>query len=255
MMNRVPKTTPFVTLRRTVIRLPLIIAVASMASYSPNSNHNQPSSTFSKRQVKGVIFDMDGTLTEHGSIDFAAMYTRNGFQRRHDTDILSLVNALPTEQERDNAMNVILEEELLGIERMKLRPNLHDLIKSLKESEIKTALSTRNCELAYLKFLEKAELHPKIFTPALHRDSLGGINKPDPAIARHVLDHWGIAPGEEQDVIFVGDSIDDMLCGREAGCRTCLITTSSNQRLTQTHPHLVDILIHDLMHLWDHLDK
>lgn len=244
MMPRIARASSFTTLRRTVLRSPiLLLAVAGMASYVPSH----------VRRVKGVIFDMDGTLTEHGSIDFAAMYSRNGLQRRHNTDILSLINGLPTEEEREKAMNVILEEELLGIERMKLRPNLHDLIKLLKESEIKTALSTRNCELAYIKFMERAELHRDTFSPALHRDSLGGINKPDPAVARHVLDHWGIKAGEEHHVWFVGDSLDDMLCGKEAGCKTCLITTDSNKKILDIYPHLVDVVVHDLLQLWDHM--
>jgi phosphoglycolate phosphatase-like HAD superfamily hydrolase len=202
--------------------------------------------------IKGVIFDMDGTLTEPGSIDFAAMYSRNGLQRRHGSDILTLVNGLPTEQEREAAMQVILEEEVRGVERMMLRPHLHTLIESLCTANIRTALSTRNCLHAYDKFIERSVLPMHTFVPALHRDSLGGVNKPDPAVARHILDHWEIETGEEHTVWFVGDSMDDMLCGRHAGCRTCLITTHENGKILQSSPHLVDLVVEDLLQLRDH---
>lgn len=204
------------------------------------------------RAIKGVIFDMDGTLTEPDSIDFSAMYTRNGLQRRHGTDILQMINSLPTESEREAAMNIILEEELRGIERMVLRPHLHTLVHGLSSARIRTALSTRNCELAYMKFLERAELEPSVFMPALHRDSLSGINKPDPAVARHILDHWEVEAGEEHLVWFVGDSLDDMLCGRAAGCSTCLVATKSNTHLLNNRPGLVDIVVNDLLELKEH---
>lgn len=206
-------------------------------------------------KIKGVIFDMDGTLTEYGSIDFAAMYSRNGLKRRHGSDILTLVNNLPTEAERAAAMQIILEEEQLGIERMVLRPHLHSLLDHIDNLSLRVALTTRNCEYAYTKFIERANLPHTKFFPALHRDSLGGINKPDPAVARHILDHWEIKPGEEKHVWFVGDSVDDMLCGRQAGCHTCLIKTPANTALIKSNPDLVDIVVEDLLHLKDCIAK
>jgi HAD superfamily hydrolase (TIGR01549 family) len=201
------------------------------------------------RPLRGVIFDMDGTLTEHGAIDFAAMYTRNGLKRRHGTDILTLISELPTEEQRAAAMQVILEEELLGVERMLLRPYLHDLMESLASADIKIAMTTRNCELAVVKFLDKANLPPTTFVPSLHRDSLGGVNKPDVAVARHILEHWGVPSEDSGSVWFVGDSPDDMLCGRGAGCRTCLIRTPTNGPILANTPHLVDASVENLQEL------
>lgn len=50
--------------------------------------------------VAGIIFDMDGTLTEPGAIDFEAMYTRNSLKRHAQSDILNEVSLLPTEELR-----------------------------------------------------------------------------------------------------------------------------------------------------------
>jgi hypothetical protein len=43
--------------------------------------HNFPKSRLVLGPVVGVIFDMDGTLTEPGAIDFKAIYTRIGVTR------------------------------------------------------------------------------------------------------------------------------------------------------------------------------
>ena len=110
--------------------------------------------------VGGIIFDMDGTLTEASAIDFEAMYTRNGLVRPQGqhSDILAMINALPTEEARERAMAVVVDEELKGIERMQLRSGLQQMLHAAKVAKIRTALSTRNCELGYLKFMEMAQL-------------------------------------------------------------------------------------------------
>ncbi|KAK0340543.1 hypothetical protein LTR94_030085, partial [Friedmanniomyces endolithicus] len=76
----------------------------------------------------GVIFDMDGTLTEPHAIDFQAMYDRIGLTRTKDSDILTLVNALPSEEEKARAMEIIYGEEMKGIERQVLRKNMRHVI-------------------------------------------------------------------------------------------------------------------------------
>ena len=205
-------------------------------------------------QVKGIIFDMDGTLTEPNSIDFNAMYVRNGLTKRANTDILTLIGNLPTFEERDAAMKIILEEEMLGCERMELRPNLHNLLEAINKANVRIALSTRNCEIAYQKFVLKANLQSCVFDPILHRDSLNGVNKPDPAVARHIMDSWNIKVGEERLVWFVGDSLDDVSCGRAAGCSTCLIRTGSNEYILRKHPELVDVVVDDLIEFGRHVN-
>jgi phosphoglycolate phosphatase-like HAD superfamily hydrolase len=70
----------------------------------------------------------------------------------------------------------------------------------------------------------------------LDRHSLGDVNKPDPQVAHHIMGHWGDAVSPEQ-VWFVGDSIDDIRCGKGAGCRTCLITSSDR---VHEDEHLID---------------
>ena len=49
-------------------------------------------------------------------------------------------------------------------------------------------------------------------------------------------------------VWFVGDSLDDMLSGKHAGCRTCLIRTEFNRDLVDTRARddVIDMYVHTL---------
>ena len=172
------------------------------SSYQRRASDNHPL-LLSRRQmlnreleseIRGIIFDMDGTLTEPHAIDFKAMYTRNGLVRKPGDDILTLIMQLP-EPRRSDALKVIHEEEMLGCERMKMRPSMHTFLHAASKSNIQLALSTRNCDTAYQHFLKLASLPDNYFSPALHRDSLGTINKPDPQVAKHILNAWEIPEG------------------------------------------------------------
>jgi pyridoxine kinase len=197
--------------------------------------------------VLGVIFDMDGTLTEPGAINFSAMYKRTGLPSGHG-DILSLIAKLSLE-ERQHALKIVYDEEMQGVARQVLRPSFQQLFVKMRQSKIRTALSTRNCAEAVAHFLQLAKIDRNLFLPALDRDSLNGINKPDPRVVKAILASWQVPVGREGDVWFVGDSIDDMLCAKQAGCKTVLIITTYNVHLSQTHYGLVDREIHDLSEL------
>lgn len=81
-------------------------------------------------------------------------------------------------------MAIIEEEERLGWQRMKPRPNLTQFLYSLRSARIRTALATRNSKESFEIFAEKAALASAaddalVLKPAIFRDSLNGINKPD----------------------------------------------------------------------------
>jgi phosphoglycolate phosphatase-like HAD superfamily hydrolase len=110
-------------------------------------------------------------------------------------------------------------------------------------------------------------------SPLLHRHSLpNSLNKPDPRVAQHVLRQWGLvgqssvpaaadaaaavvanAVGGAESVWFVGDSLDDMACGRGAGCKTCLIRTPHNEGLVQSRPELIDLMVDSLTEFGEHI--
>lgn len=60
---------------------------------------------------------------------------------------------------------------------------------------------------------------------------------------------WGAEPGS---VWFVGDSIDDMVCGKLAGCKTCLIITEDNEAVA-AQTEYVDLAVHSLRDFGSHI--
>jgi len=203
---------------------------------------------------------MDGTLTLPHSIDFDLMYRRvmeahpsvAHTLKRKGGDILAEVAKLETPEERANARAIIDDEERLGAERMVVRPELPAFLSYLQKQRIRVALSTRNNAGSVDIFAQKASLIgssaiKNMFVPAVDRDSLQGINKPDPRVAFHIFERWELdASTEAADVWFVGDSTDDMNCGKRAGCKTCLIRTSYNGDL-EKEPGLVDLAVDNLI--------
>lgn len=212
-------------------------------------------------QPIGIIFDMDGTLTEPGAIDFPAMFRRLNITRESipEGDLIGYIQNLPSVEERDEAWAMIEEEEMLACDRMVVRPDVLTVVAAIRRAKIRTAVATRNIEKAYERFLQQAGLatcqeQHAVFSPAVFRDSLGGVNKPDPKVAMHIMEDWKIPPRMRSAVWFVGDSIDDISCGRNAGCRTCLVLTDSNRHLQKERPELIDLAVENLIEFVHHLD-
>ena len=107
---------------------------------------------------------------------------------REGGDIMTQINSNPDPIRRLEQSNIIIEEEMLACERVICRPDLTSLLAALHDSRIRLAISTKNCELAVLKFFEIANIPPNRFHPVLTRDSLEGLSKPDPRVAEYVLD-------------------------------------------------------------------
>lgn len=213
-----------------------------------------------KGPVVGVIFDMDGTLTEPGAIDFKAMYDRNGL-KRGDGDIISQIQKINDASKVAKALAIIEDEEARGCDRMQLRSDAATVVSRLQEKKIHLAISTRNGVRSVETFSTR---FPEVsITQVLHRDSLGGVNKPDPAVVRHILRSWGfLSANLDQveshsetfgDVWFVGDSLDDMRCGKEAGVKTCLVLTEDNLHISTDEPGLVDLTVTSLSDFLAHL--
>ena len=64
-----------------------------------------------------------------------------------------------------------------------------------------------------------------------------------------LLQTWDTKAG---NVWFVGDSIDDMVCGKLAGCKTCLILTDDNEKVALQSEY-VDISVKTLTDFAKHI--
>eukprot|EP00897_Mesotaenium_endlicherianum_P009903 jgi/Mesen1/8941/ME000552S08446 len=173
-------------------------------------------SSAAKTILRGVVFDMDGTLTVP-CIDFKEMYRRVGSET---TDILHEIESWPPERQ-ERAYKIITEMEMEAKANLKIMPGL----------------ITRNVKTSVDYFHTQFGL--PAFSPALSREFRP--YKPDPSPLLHICSTWGIPPHE---VLMVGDSAkDDIICGRRAGAATILLDESdrySQEELVgEQEPHFV----------------
>lgn len=173
-----------------------------------------------RARLKGVVFDMDGTLTVP-VIDFPAMYRAVLGSDRYaalgsgSVDILHHIETwTPPEQQR--AYEIIADFERQGLDRLQIMPGALELCAYLDSMQIRRGLITRNMKAAVDLFHQRFGI---MFIPALSREFRP--YKPDPAPLLHICSTWNIHPSE---VMMIGDSLrDDVVCGNRAGAFTCLL--------------------------------
>ncbi|KAI9196250.1 hypothetical protein LWI28_022282 [Acer negundo] len=176
-----------------------------------------------KTRLRGVVFDMDGTLTVP-VIDFAAMYRtvlgeheykRIKAENPSGIDILHHIESWSPDKQR-NAYQAIADYERQGLDRLQIMPGAAELYGFLDSKKIRRGLITRNVKEAVDLFHQRFGI---TFSPALSREFRP--YKPDPAPLLHICSMWQVQPNE---VMMVGDSLkDDVACGKGAGSFTCLL--------------------------------
>ncbi|CAN6834415.1 unnamed protein product [Brassica oleracea] len=179
--------------------------------------------TNAKARLRGVVFDMDGTLTVP-VIDFAAMYRtvlgedeykRIKAESPTGIDILHHIESWSPDKQQ-KAYEIIADYEQQGIDKLQIMPGAVELCSFLDSKKIKRGLITRNVKKAIDIFHQRFGV---IFSPALGREFRPYKPNPDPLL--HICSAWDIQPNE---VIMVGDSLkDDIACGKGAGAFTCLL--------------------------------
>src|SRR5262245_41430666 len=165
--------------------------------------------------IKGVVFDLDGTLVDSG-LDFAAM--RREMELPEEMAMLEAVGKL--EGRRGRRCREILErQEWEGAERAELLPGVGELLGILQAKRVRRAIATRNSREITRATLAKVGVE---FELVFTRDD--GPVKPDPWSVKEAARLWGVSPVE---IVVVGDFRFDVECGKAAGSRTVLLT----------HPH------------------
>lgn len=208
------------------LRLPLIRAMSSNALHPPSVRTTTGvSSDATKPTLRGVVFDMDGTLTKP-NLDFAEMYRRCGVDPAHD--ILEQIAKLPSAEEQEGKLAIIEEMEEEGRRTLELVPGAMELISWLDSHEIPMAIVTRNTRRT-TDVLINDILPPSLgkhFHPMITRDD-EYPPKPDPAAMQAIMKEWSAndrpAP-ESSSFLMVGDSVaNDIGFGNQAGATTALL--------------------------------
>lgn len=242
------------------------------------SNDN---STTSAPKLKGIVFDVDGTLCLPQTYMFAQMRSALGIPP--SVDILTHIYSLPT----TGGAQAAAMERIQAIEREAMavqepQPGLEALMQYLQGKGIRKGICTRNFDAPVEHLLRRflAGLH---FGPVVTRQFRPP--KPSPRGIWKIVGSWadedgwalpvGLEDGEEEverrereresgktkdeeeeearkgreiDVIMVGDSIDDMTAGYRAGAATVLLVNDVNRHLVEhAHTDLVVERLDDLI--------
>lgn len=163
-------------------------------------------------RVRGVVFDLDGTLVVQ-ELDFEAMRRELGLPP--GTPLLEAVERRD-EAAREAALAVLRRHELAAAETAALNPGVAAFLDWLAGHGVRRAVLSRNMREAVEKVLGRCGLS---FDPVLARED--APYKPSPEGIWHICAAWGVAPAE---VLMVGDYLYDLQAGRSAGTRTALVT-------------------------------
>ncbi|KAH9322141.1 hypothetical protein KI387_016780, partial [Taxus chinensis] len=184
----------------------LSLKPAMATSMNPRSAKLSRATEEKKPKVRGVVFDMDGTLTVP-VIDFALMKrTVLGLDLGHhphhiNIDILQEIEQWTADRQQ-KAYSIITDFERRAHDRLQIMPGALELCELLDSRQIRRGLITRNIkasvDLFHLRFGMKE------FCPALSREFRP--YKPNPAPLLHICTTWAVSPSE---VMMVGDSVND----------------------------------------------
>ncbi|KAG0645895.1 putative hydrolase [Hyphodiscus hymeniophilus] len=204
-------------------------------------------------KLKGIVFDMDGTLCIPQNYMFAEMRSALGITK--SVDILDHIYSLTPAQQPE------AHEKIRAIERNAMssqmpQPGLVSLMTYLESKDIPKGICTRNFETPVNHLLGKF-LEGKKFEPIVTREFRPP--KPHPAGILSIAKAWGLVKDEKAEegdagqLIMVGDSIDDMTAGYRAGAATVLLVNEVNAHLAE-HEH-TDLCISRLDELVEVLEK
>jgi HAD superfamily hydrolase (TIGR01549 family) len=163
-------------------------------------------------QIKAVIFDLDGTITEP-FFDFDAIRREMGF-KPDAGPILELMEKM-TPKQRAGAERILEYHEGKAVAESKLNPGAKELLETLRERGIRIGILTRNKRSNVQAVADKFGLK---FDAVVGREE--GPVKPDAFGVQHLCKQFRIRP---QEAIVVGDYLFDLLCARSAGAVAVLL--------------------------------
>ncbi|KAK3114882.1 hypothetical protein LTR53_006340 [Teratosphaeriaceae sp. CCFEE 6253] len=158
-----------------------------------------------------------------------------------ESDILDHIHSLSS-SEQEEAFSKIQAIEREAMAKQAPQPGLLTLMEYLDKHRILKGICTRNFDAPVAHLLANhLPGHIDAFTPIITRDFKPP--KPSPAGILHVAHAWGITPSAEVPqtppeerllpLVMVGDSIDDIAAGYEAGAFTVLLRSEGKEELEQ----------------------
>jgi HAD superfamily hydrolase (TIGR01509 family) len=162
--------------------------------------------------VRGVIFDLDGTLVDSG-LDFDLM--RREMRLPPGLALLEAIDQLDDARAAE-CRDILARHEWAGADRAHLLPGVSEFLARLTGLGMPQAVLTRNARDVTLATLRRLDLR---FDPVMTREDAPA--KPDPTAIWRICELWQLEPNQ---VAVIGDFHFDIEAGCNAGARTVLYT-------------------------------
>ena len=183
--------------------------------------------------IRGIIFDMDGTLVD-SQLDYDAIRHEMGLPV--GVPILEALAAEPDGPARERMQKTMRQHELRGADAAVLFDGVYEFLSHIAELGISAALLTRNSRESTDRTLKRLKL---TFSQVITRED--APPKPDPAGVHLIAKHWGVSTHE---TMIIGDYLYDLQAGKRAGACSVLFAPDSL-------PHFVDEADFVLRHFRD----
>lgn len=182
------------------------------------------------KHTKGFIFDLDGTLVT-SSLDFLAIKAEIGCPV--DVDALLYIAQLPTEQQRQETMDIIHFHEMRDAQSCDWIPGARAFVAECEARSLPMAIVTRNSQRSSKVKIEKNNIPIELL---LTRED--SKPKPDPTALLDIARGFKL-PADQ--MMMVGDYRYDLEAGRNAGMPSCLV----NFNAEPDYVHLADYRFSD----------
>jgi HAD superfamily hydrolase (TIGR01549 family) len=196
-------------------------------------------STIDRRQLRGMIFDLDGTLVD-SALDFEAI--RRDMRLPSGKPILEALDLIPSGDEKEQMLSILHQHELAGAKRATLYDGVREFMEWLDRRKIRRAVLTRSSRESTEIVLNRLDLN---FEMTLTRED--APPKPDPGGLLAICDAWKLPSA---DVLFCGDYLFDLEAGTRAGMQTVLFAPGATPDFAAQATYLLSCF-HDATSLID----
>lgn len=207
--------------------------------------------------IKAVLFDLDGTLLDTNELIYKSFYYtfKEGLNLELSKDQITSMFGQPLQ---DSFKDYSKEEEIDNLIKMyrEYNESLHDnmcdaflgvneLLNELKRRNIKIGIVTSKRDILARRGMKIANIID--YMDVIVTPECTDKHKPNREPAIYACNKLNIEPKE---AIMVGDSHFDLMCGKDAGCKTCGVkyTALDIKRLEEVNP---DYFIDEPMDLLD----
>mgnify|MGYP003664490825 CR=1 FL=1 len=169
------------------------------------------------KNLKGIFFDLDGTLVD-SKLNFTLIKEEIGINQ--DQAILEYIDTLEDQDQIKSALDIVAFHEEQGALNSVIIPGVSEFLEILTMKGIPTAIITRNSKSVALKTVE---MHALPFEHIITREDFPP--KPDPSSLNHLLELYKLQPNE---CCYIGDYIFDLQAAKNAKVKAGLFLNEKN---------------------------